>query len=325
MTQDENESVRFSSAAGQDHRGPSIRRLGLFLTLAEELHFGRAAARELISQPVFSRQIHALERDLGVELINRTSRAVALTAAGQALLPDARQVVDAYARLRQTADLCARAVSGQMLLGALEAVTAVPPIPRILEQLRALHPQFEIRIRRLGFIDFTSAILKEEVDAAFVLLPLPEGIQFFPLSTGPRCGAMARSDPLARRNALTLNQLSDHSRIGFSLQVPRVWRDYWSANPRPDGSTVRYSPHAVADFESALSLIALGEGIQFPPAPGRHLYPRPGVSYIDVTDIPPYTTALAWLPANRDKPVVSALRHIARAVAPTPVRGSTTD
>jgi hypothetical protein len=189
--------------------------------------------------------------------------------------------------------------------------------------MRALHPQLALRIRRLDFADFTEAILNEDVDAAFVFLPLPAGIQTHPLATGPRCAAIASSDPLASRPSLTLSQLSHHAFVGFPPQVPRVWRDHWSVNPRPDGTIVRYSPHAAADFETALSLIALGEGIEFPPDLARPLYPRPGVTYVNVTDLAPYTTALAWLPNNRDKPAITALRHTARAIAPTPLNPTT--
>ncbi|MGP3953739.1 LysR family transcriptional regulator [Streptomyces sp. 7N604] len=293
---------------------PSAHQLRLFLALADELHFGRAAKRVFMTQPAFSQQIRSLERRLGLELVDRTTRRVALTASGRALLPEARAMVEAADRLRQTAEQEAHAVSGRVVIGSLEAVTAMPPIPEVLEQLRSRCPHMDIQVLRTGFADFADALLQGEVDASFVFLPVPEGIQVQTLDSGPRCAVMAAHDPLASQGPLTLDQLSDRTFIGWSPRIPKVWRDFWSADPRPDGSPVRYSPHAVTDYESALSVIALGEGIEFPPDSARRLYPRPGVSYVDVTGLPPWTTALAWLPKNRDKPFVAALRQAVRTV-----------
>jgi DNA-binding transcriptional LysR family regulator len=93
-----------------------------------------------------------------------------------------------------------------------------------------------------------------------------------------------------------------------------VFRDFWSADPQPDGSRVRFSPHSIVDYESALPLIAMGQGIQLPPDATRRLYPRHGVSYVDVTDPEPWTAALCWLPRRRDEPLVAALRQASRRV-----------
>jgi DNA-binding transcriptional LysR family regulator len=100
---------------------------------------------------------------------------------------------------------------------------------------------------------------------------------------------------------VTLADLADQPRIGWSEQVPKVFRDFWSADPQPDGSRVRFSPHSIVDYESALPLIAMGQGIQLPPDATRRLYPRHGVSYVDVTDPEPWTAALCWLPRRRGR------------------------
>lgn len=267
-----------------------------------------------MTQPAFSQQIRSLERRLGLELVDRTTRHVALTAAGRALLPDASATVAAADRLLQAADRQARTVSGQVVIGSLEAVTAVPPVPEIIEELRKLHPDLDIQIHRTGFAGSPDALLKGEVDVSFAFLPVPAGMETLSLISGPRCAAMASDDPLAAEKSLTLDQLADRPCIGWAPQVPRVWQEFWSADPRPDGSRVPHSPHAVSDFESALTVIPLGEGIQFPPTVARELYPRPGVSYVDVTDLEPWTMVLAWLPKNRDMPHVVALRQAAGTV-----------
>jgi DNA-binding transcriptional LysR family regulator len=204
-----------------------------------------------------------------------------------------------------------------MVIGSFEAMTSVDPIPAVLDELRRARPRLDVEVLRIGF-DAATAILRGEVDAAFVALPVPDGIQTLPLTGGPRGAAMSSDNALADRGAdggpLTLADLADQPHIGWSERVPKVYRDFWAVDPRPDGEPVRYSPHAVLDYESALPLIAMGEGIQLPPDAARWLYPRPGVSYVEVTGLQPWTAALAWLPGKRDEPFVAALREATRDV-----------
>ncbi|MFD7507463.1 LysR family transcriptional regulator [Streptomyces sp. NPDC059850] len=290
---------------------PGIRQLRLFLLLAEELHFGHAARRAYLAQPTFSRHIRALERQLGAELVDRTTRRTELTDVGRALLPRVREVVDAAERLRTSARH--HTAAGRMVIGSFEAVTSMDPIPAIMNELHRLIPDVDVQVLRTGF-DSATAILRGDVDASFVFLPVPEGIQTCALASGARCAVMSSSDPLASAGPLRLSDLADHVHLGLSPDIPAVWRDFWSVDPRPDGTAVRYSPHTVTDYESALALIAMGKGIQLPPESARWLYPRSGVAYVDVVDLEPWQTALTWLPKNRDKPTVAALRQATRTV-----------
>ncbi|WP_345663707.1 LysR family transcriptional regulator [Streptomyces venetus] len=294
-------------------RYPSIQQLQLFLLLAEELHFGRAARRAFMAQPTFSRHITALEERLGVPLVDRTTRRVALSAAGEALVGRARTVVEAADELRREAAAQADATAGRIVIGSLEAITSMDPVPAVLDELREVWPHVEVDVVRMGF-DAGPAVLRGDVDAAFLFLPVPDGVQTLTLAGGPRCVAIADGHPLAARDRLTLADLADEPRIGWSEQVPRAFRDFWSAGPRPDGGPVRFSRHAIVDYESALPLIAMGQGIQFPPGATRWLYPRRGVSYVDVTDLEPWTAVLGWLPSRRGTPLVAALRQAAGRV-----------
>ncbi|MCP2337436.1 LysR family transcriptional regulator [Actinomadura rupiterrae] len=302
----------------QRHSGqnaPTAYQLHLFVTLAEELHFHRSAQRVFMSQGAFSQQISALERRLGLRLVERTTRRVSLTAAGAALLPYARDVVAASDHLLRAARRQQDAASQRIVIGAFEAITAVPPISDVINELRDRLDDPDIQIVRSGFAGAGQALLNGEVDAAFLALPVPDGIQTLPLASGPRCAVMASTDPLADKGPLTLADLADRPVVGFSPQVPKVFRDFWAIDPRPDGTPVQYTSHGVGDYESALSVIALGDGIEFVPTIARDLYPRPQVAYVEVSDLEPWTIALAWLPKNRDDENVAALRAVARAVA----------
>jgi DNA-binding transcriptional LysR family regulator len=294
-------------------REPSIQQMRLFLLLAEELHFTRAAQRAFISQPALSRHISALERNLGVQLIDRTTRAVALTPAGHALTDQMQLIVDATTELHRQAERAATTGAGRMVIGSFEAITSMDPIPAVLDELRRRLPGVDIQMQRTAFATATD-LLEGLVDAAFLLLPVPEGIQYVELDTGSRCAALSAGDSLAQRGTITLEDLSDRMHIGWSRKVPRIYRDYWSCDPRPNGDPVRYSRHAVSDYESALLLISMGEGFQLPPDAARLLYPRSQVAYVEVEDLPPWTTALAWPSAKREHPYVAALRHATRDV-----------
>jgi DNA-binding transcriptional LysR family regulator len=292
---------------------PSVHQLRLFLVLAEELHFGRAARRVFTSQPAFSRQIKALERRLRVGLVARSTREVQLTPAGQALLPEAQAVVDSVDRLGRVAALHTREVSGELTIGAIAAEAAMPYAQAILAELRVRHPGLRVEIRSLDFVNQAGALTGGEVDAAFLRPPVPAEFQTLRLAIEPRVVCVRADDPLVEQQPLKLAQLADRTVLDVPPVVPRGWWDEWTVNPRPDGTPVRYGP-VVTDIEPMLLAVARGEGITFLPAAARRLYPRPGIAYVDVTDLPLSTAALAWPAEHRDRPAVVALREIAARV-----------
>ncbi|WP_406349218.1 LysR family transcriptional regulator [Streptomyces sp. NBC_00144] len=300
-------------SAHDARRDPSTHQLRLFLVLAQELHFSRAAARMFMTQPAFSQQIRALEKRIGVPLIERTSRKVELTAAGQALLPDIRSVVAAMTRLKQAACLQVREVSGHLVLGAIGGETSMPYTQAILTHLRATHPHVTFEMRNLGFTEQIEALVSGDADAAFLLPPLPPGFQTLQLATEQRVACVAADDPLTDQEPITLEQLADHTMLDMPPGVPRAWWDFWTVNPRPDGTPVRYGM-AVTDLEAMLLAVARGQGIVFLPAAARHFFPRPGVACLNVTDLPLFTAALAWLPQHRNRPALAALRQAAHQV-----------
>ena len=299
-------------AAHDARRDPSTHQLRLFLVLAEELHFGRAAARLFMTQPALSHQLRALEERLGVPLVTRTSRSVELTQAGSALIPEARAAIAAMARVSQVADRHAREVRGHVRIGCFQAKAALPIVRRLLEEFQRRHPDVILEMRTLDFVGQTRALLDGEVDAVFCYLPVPEGIQAQVLAQDARVVGIPAGHPLAARTSVTLDELDELPVIGNSEQIPAVWRDFWIASPRPSGKPVRVVPHGAPDFETVLSAVALGQGICFAPAAARLLYPRPGVAYLDVPDLSPCSSALAWQTRRRDTPAVTALREAAR-------------
>ena len=118
-----------------------LRQLRYFVTLAEELHFGRAAAREHIVQSALSQQVQRLERELGVRLLDRSTHHVDLTPAGIAFLVEARQILDHVSRAKQAARN-AVALSPTLRAGIIDA--AYDSMPQILREVQRSHPDFTI-------------------------------------------------------------------------------------------------------------------------------------------------------------------------------------
>ncbi|MEU6349771.1 LysR family transcriptional regulator [Streptomyces sp. NPDC047072] len=294
-------------------REPSVHQLRLFLVLAEELHFGRAAARVYVTQPAFSQQIRSLEQRLGVALVERGGRVVRLTAAGRALVEEAEAVVGAMARLLRAADRHAGTARGRLRIGSLGAEAAMPHAQAVLARLRDRHPELEVEVRNVTFLDMFGTLLTGEVDAAFLRGPLPAGMQSLHLASEPRVVVLPADDPLADRGPLTLAQLADRAVVDMPPEVPRPWWDHLTVNPRPDGTPVRFGP-VVRDTEAMVLAVTQRQAITFLPAAARRLYPRAGIAYVDVPELGLSTSELAWLPENRDDPPVAALREAAHQV-----------
>ncbi|GHG81424.1 LysR family transcriptional regulator [Streptomyces griseocarneus] len=293
---------------------PSVRQLRLLLVLSEELHFGRAAQRLFISQPALSRQIQALEERLGLTLVERSTRRVELTPAGEAVLPHARAMVDAADGLREAVESArrTRTLSGRTVLGAY--AVALPVIGAIVQRMRALHPDLQVELREVTFAEQAQVLLEGRVDAVLCFGPVPAGLQSLEVATQPRLVCLPDGHPLARRDRVTIAELAGIPLINVPDHVPRVYRDFWSVDPRPDGSPVLATDHRATTLDTMMSAVCLGQGITFAAADVRELMPRPGISYVDVVDLSPCSVILAWAAARREVPAIVALRGVVREV-----------
>jgi DNA-binding transcriptional LysR family regulator len=305
-------------------REPSIHQLRLYLALSEELHFGHAAARLFITQPALSQQIRELEKRLGVRVIERTSRTLALTEEGRALLPAARAAVAAVDRLKRVAEAQQRQISGRVVVGTIGAEASMAHTRAVLGVLRDRHPRMALHLVNLSFGDHMGALAQQDVDVVFLRPPVTEDIELHHLATEPRVACLSADHPLAASPHLTLAQFSDLPVVDMPEQVPRLWWDFWAVDPRPDGSRVRYGP-VVTDMESLMHTVATGEAMCFLPAAARDYFPRPGIAYVTVVDLPPSTSALGWLRQRRSELTIRAVRKAAQHVTIAAGAGRTDD
>jgi DNA-binding transcriptional LysR family regulator len=177
-----------------------LRHLRYFVAVAEEGHITRAAERLGIQQPPLSQQIRALEVELDVQLFRRKPRGVELTDAGRALLADARRILgdvdQALSRTRRTG----RGEEGRITVGFTSSAPFHPFVPRVLRNFREDFPQVAMTLEEGGTADLVAAIRAEQIDAAFIRSPVPEGenIATYDILEEPMCIAMPASHRLAR-------------------------------------------------------------------------------------------------------------------------------
>jgi DNA-binding transcriptional LysR family regulator len=184
-----------------------IRQLTYFVTVAEELGFGRAAERLHIVQPAVSQQIRRLERELGVLLFDRSSRHVRLTAAGERLLPEARAVLAAAGRVRQVAADVAAGAGGILRVGTSQGLGE--RLDRTLEELRKTAPGLQVRLISAPAAERIAQVRAGELDAAFVrAVTAAPGIELLPTWQDPLTIALPATHPLAAQPAIQLAQLS---------------------------------------------------------------------------------------------------------------------
>jgi DNA-binding transcriptional LysR family regulator len=197
-----------------------LRHLRYFTCVAEELHFGRAALRLGISQPPLSQQIRALEEELGVQLLERTSRRVRLTEAGRQFLPEARATMAQAEQAARTARLAHRGEVGRLRLGFSTSVPFIPRVVDALSRFRHAYPQVSLELDELPRDEQMSRVERGLLDVAimraFSTLDLPSNMQSLRIQMDGVMLAMRQDHPLAQRtDVLTLDNLRGEPMILF--------------------------------------------------------------------------------------------------------------
>jgi DNA-binding transcriptional LysR family regulator len=286
-----------------------LRKLRYFVAVAEELHFGRAADRLYITQPVLSRQIRQLEQELGTQLLARTSRNVALTAAGEQLLEEARALLAAAdATRRRLQDAAGGRIS--LTVGFFVGDSFTDALRRFAAEV----PTAEVHLHRIYWHDQVDVLHDGRVDVAFVHLPIDDrGLELMPVRSEPRLAALPAAHPAAGRREIGIDDLADDPVI-IQRGASEAWQAFHNVDPRPDGSSPRRGPE-VDNIEEKLELVAAGAAVSFVPASSAAAYVKPGVVYVPVSDIPPIEICLAWK-ADRRSELVDTFVRAVRWTAP---------
>lgn len=270
-----------------------LRHLQAFVAVAEELNFRRAAVRLHMSQPPLSQQIKRLEHEVGVALLRRTTRQVALTAAGEAFLREARKTLQSAEAAPRLARQAAAGEIGVVRLG-FSGQTSYRVMLLIVRKFRERYPnvRFDILSPLYGG-ELVDQINQREVDAGLLRLPVPtEGLCVRELEQHPLAAALPEDHRLARVRELGLDDLRGESFISYPTNRGSVVNQLVQAACLRHG----YSPNFVQeapDTHTILSLVGAGSGISLVPMTAAHLK-VPGVVLVPVHDAPPIPLALVW-------------------------------
>ncbi|MFI9821719.1 LysR family transcriptional regulator [Streptomyces sp. NPDC052013] len=294
-------------------RDVHVRDLRYFVTVAEELHFTRAAERLYVSQPALSKQVRALERQLGTELFRRDrQQGVALTAAGTALLPHARRVLAAWEEAAAEVERARAARRSTLVVGMSTSPGRGGLLPAIRSRFTAARPDAVVRMRQMTWEDPTAGLANGEVDVAFVWLPLPGAGRYdmTVVAEEPRLVALPDTHPLAARTDLTLADLADEPFLALPASAG-VLRDHWLAlDERPTGPP-RIGAEIAGTEETYEALVA-GLGVCFVAAGNAPLITLGGVTTRPVHDLSPTRYALAWRKEDAHRPLVRAYAEACR-------------
>ena len=282
-----------------------LRQLRYFVTVAEELHFGRAARRLHMTQPPLSQTIMALEETLGAPLFERNRRGVALSAAGEALLPEARRLLEQAAGLAELVQRAASGASGRLSLAFVSSAD-YSVLPPTLRAYRAEFPQVEITLKEATSDLQLDELLAGRVDAGLLIPPLPDrarqDLDYLPVLREPlvlaapeglpalaaasaRGGKAAAAADLRKLAGIPLIIFPRHISPGLYDAILSVFRDA--------GITAQVGQEAI-QMQTIVSLVSAGMGLALVPQSVSNLR-RPGVEYLPLVQSTPLVeTGLAW-------------------------------
>ena len=291
-----------------------LRQLRYFVTVAEELHFGKAALRLHMTQPPLSQAIQALEGLLGAALFERNRRGVALTAAGTALLPEARRLLAQSQELPQLVRRAAAGEAGRLTLAFVSSAD-YSVLPPFLRAYRAAYPQVDITLQEATSDLQLDDLLHGRIDAGLLIPPLPDKakteLDYLPVLNEPLilC-APAGLAGLKRKGAVAMARVPRLPLIIFPRAISPALHDAILSVFSAAGITPQIGQQAI-QMQTIVSLVSAGMGIALVPQSVSNLM-RPGVEYRSLSDPTPLVeTGLAWRRDN-NSPVLQGFLELLR-------------
>ncbi len=287
-----------------------------FLTLAEELHFGRTAERLRISTGRVSQVIKKLERRIGGMLFERNSRTVRLTPVGRRLADDLAPAVAAMEEaLRRAAD-ASRGVTGELRVAFLGEWTA-PVLLRAVGLFTERHPECRVDVREVQLSNSRASLVDGSIDILLASFPF-DGMVCGPvLLREGRVLAVAAGHPLAGEKSVSVEVLADHPVVQYPAVTSVGFKKDRTPDRTPSGRPVPKGPVG-GSFSEMLTLVAMGRGVLPVGEHARQYYPRPDLAYVPLHDAPPIERGLIWSEGNSTERIRAFVRAATDAAEPLP-------
>lgn len=293
-----------------------LRKLRYFLTVAEELHFGRAALRLHLAQPPLTRQISALEAELGFKLFDRTSRTVTLTAQGRAFLPYARGVLDQVELAQVIASKLAAGTAGQLTLGYVSSIALSDLFSQAIQAFAQRFPDVQLTLVECASGSLGAQVADGRLDIGLSrLMPQSADVQALSLGEERLVAAVSSDSPLASQAVVSLAQLSRYPLIlfpadygsGLNQSIEQLYRHH--GHPLRPGPTGR-------QITSIIALVAAGQGVALVPECTQRLMNK-GVTYRPMQEVDACAQLLALTRASVNSGLVDAFLGVLKQVPHT--------
>jgi DNA-binding transcriptional LysR family regulator len=286
---------------------PSLDQLRAFVAVADALHFGRAATALRIAQPALSQRIKTLERDLGVELLTRTSRSVSLTPAGRVLRDRARSLLDQVVRDIDETVRVGRGEQGRLDVGFVISALPLGPIGRV-QRFRDRYPMVRVELTEGYTSRLLARIVRGELDIAIVRDPDPSPeIELTPFLSERFVAAVPVGHALAARASIRGSELVGDPFVFFPADAGRLATERNLA-PIVEGGRLPTIVQEGSSWATLLHMVAAGLGVTV--APESALLAAPdGVAVLPLVDAAgrpdPHRSELAWaIRTGDDRPIL---------------------
>jgi len=289
-----------------------MRHLWLFLVVAEEQHFGRAAKRLGMTQPPLTEQIQILENALKVKLFIRSKRGAQLTPIGQAIYPAVKKFSEQMEQLEFAVSEAIHGQNGTLTIGGI-STAMFEVLPNLLDQLRHEHPDLTILVKEIDSANAVPLLESGEIDLAFARLQgeIGTNLKSIKLTEDRLAVVIPKNHQLASFQQIELKQLSEEIFIMFSRKFSPIYFDTIVSACNTSGFSPRIL-HEVHSVSTQVAFVSCGQGIALVPASLQKIAPENVVCIPLKETIEVVTTAIAWNTRNTNPAIVFTLDQVAK-------------
>lgn len=305
-----------------------LREIRVFLTLAEELHFGRSAERLGLTQSRVSQSLRELEAKLGGQLVHRTSRRVQLTPLGEQLRDEVTGTYTALTATLERIGSLSRRGSEALRVATFSGPAAGPHFIKIVRAFRERFPDRAVALQQAGRpAQMLNSLRQGDVDVMASWLPIGDRTLVIgpTLATEPRVLAVSANHALAGRSAVSLEDIGDH-RVLRLRGLPREMHEAWVPSRTPSGRRIpseRVDPDTLGDSIIDVGYLVASGRIVHPTVPSAAMaWDMFDIVYVPISDMPPLRSALIWRRNARDATLREFIRTAPEVLRAADGRGA---